>query len=73
MSTRPKSKLSNKIKVLAEEFIISIFIKGLKEELKIMVTMFKPNTLSAALGLAKLQEEVFRRSRRALRNHIIQH
>lgn len=41
--------LSNKIKGLTEEFRISTFISGLKDELKIMVTMFKPNTLLAAL------------------------
>ncbi|KAF5463169.1 hypothetical protein F2P56_019105 [Juglans regia] len=58
--------LSNKIKGLTEEFRISTFISGLRDDLKIMVTMFKPNTISAAFGLAKLQEEeVARRSRTA--------
>lgn len=54
---------SNKIKGLAEEFRIFTFISGVKEELKFMVTMFKPNTLLAAFGLAKLQEEeVYRKA-----------
>lgn len=45
-----------------EEFRISTFISGLKEELKIMVTMFKPNTVLATFGLPKLQvEEVTRK------------
>lgn len=55
--------LSNKVKGITEEFRISTFISGLKDELKLMVTMFKPNTLSAAFGLAKLQEEEVNRRR----------
>ncbi|XP_042946134.1 uncharacterized protein LOC122279514 [Carya illinoinensis] len=56
-------ELSNKIKGLTEEFRISTFLSGLREDLRIMVTMFKPNTLHAAFGLAKLQEEeVIRRN-----------
>ena len=49
--------LSNKITDLSEEFRISTFLSGLRDELRIIVTMFRPNTLSAAFGLAKLQEE----------------
>lgn len=49
--------LSNKIRGVSEEFRISTFLSGLKDELRIIVTMFKPNTLAAAFGLARLQEE----------------
>lgn len=49
--------LSNKISGLTEEFRISTFLSGLKDDLRIMVTMFKPSTLSAAFSLARLQEE----------------
>ncbi|XP_041009333.1 uncharacterized protein LOC121253378 [Juglans microcarpa x Juglans regia] len=49
--------LSNKIKGLSDEFRNSTFISGLRDDLKIMVTMLKPNTISAAFGLAKSQEE----------------
>ena len=46
--------LSNKINGVSEEFRISTFLSGLKDELRIIVTMFKPNTLVAAFGLAWL-------------------
>ena len=49
--------LSNKINRVSEEFCIHTFLSGLKDELRIIVTMFKPNTLAAAFGLARLQEE----------------
>lgn len=49
--------LSYKISGVSEEFRISTFLSGLKDELRIIVTMFKPNTLVAAFGLARLQKE----------------
>lgn len=56
--------LSNKISGLTKEFRISIFINGLRDYLKIMITMLKPNTILAAFGLAKLhEEEVARRNK----------
>ncbi|XP_077235247.1 uncharacterized protein LOC143877215 [Tasmannia lanceolata] len=42
---------------LSEEFFVSCFISGLKEEIRMTVQMFKPITISQALGLARLQEE----------------
>jgi hypothetical protein len=56
--------LSNKIPGMTEAFKVSSFISGLKEEVRIMVTMLKPPNLPAAFGLARLQEEeVWRRNR----------
>jgi hypothetical protein len=56
--------LSNRIPGLTEEFRVSSFVSGLKEEVRIMVTMLKPTSLPAAFGLARLQEqEVCRRNR----------
>lgn len=49
--------LSNKINGVSEEFRISTFLGSLREKLRIIVTMFKPTTLSTAFGLARLQEE----------------
>lgn len=46
--------LSNRIKGLTEEFKISTFISGLRDDLRIMVTMVKPLSLSATFRLAKL-------------------
>jgi hypothetical protein len=58
--------LSNRISGITEEFKVSSFISGLKEKVRIMVTMLKPPNLPAAFGLARLQEEeVWRRNRSA--------
>jgi hypothetical protein len=54
--------LSNRISGLTEEFRVHTFLSGLKEKIRIMVTMLKPNCLLAAFGLTRLQEqEVLRR------------
>lgn len=42
--------LSNRISGLAKEFRINTFISGLRGDLRIMVTMFKPTTLLAVFG-----------------------
>ncbi|KAF5475861.1 hypothetical protein F2P56_007623 [Juglans regia] len=60
--------LSNKIKGLTEAFRISTFISGLRDDLKIMVTMLKPDTISVAFGLAKLQEEEVTRRNKGMPN-----
>lgn len=39
---------------LAEEYAVSCFISGLKEEIQVPVRMFQPRTLQKALSLAKL-------------------
>jgi len=49
--------LSNKISGLTEGFKVSTFLSGLKEEIRIIVTMLKPKDLTTAFGLARLQEE----------------
>nr|CAD1842592.1 unnamed protein product [Ananas comosus var. bracteatus] len=41
---------------LAEEYVVSCFLSGLKDEIQIPVRMFQPRTLQNALSLAKLQE-----------------
>ena len=41
---------------LSEEYYISSFTNGLKEEIKPMVKMLKPNTLSRVVEVAYLQE-----------------
>nr|CAD1839913.1 unnamed protein product [Ananas comosus var. bracteatus] len=42
--------------VLTEEYAISCFLSGLKDEIQIPVRMFQPRSLQRALSLAKLQE-----------------
>ncbi|XP_020105551.1 uncharacterized protein LOC109722075 [Ananas comosus] len=41
---------------LSEEYAVSCFLSGLKEEIQIPIRMFQPRTLQRALSLAKLQE-----------------
>nr|CAD1837126.1 unnamed protein product [Ananas comosus var. bracteatus] len=41
---------------LSEEYAVSCFISGLKDEIQIPIRMFQPRTLQRALSLAKLQE-----------------
>ncbi|KAH9735939.1 hypothetical protein KPL71_017914 [Citrus sinensis] len=41
---------------LPEDFFVQCFISGLKEAIKNQVTMFQPNSLTQAIGLALLQE-----------------
>ncbi|XP_071940006.1 uncharacterized protein [Coffea arabica] len=45
---------------LDEEYFVSSFISGLKDEIKTMIMMLKPATLSEAFDLAALQEEALR-------------
>lgn len=49
-------ELANRTTNLPESFFISCFISGLKEEVKAGVQMFRPTTITQAIGLAKLQE-----------------
>ncbi|KAK9287680.1 hypothetical protein L1049_016118 [Liquidambar formosana] len=49
-------ELANRTSGLPEEFFVSCFISGLKEEIKAGVQMFKPTNMVETIGLAKLQE-----------------
>jgi hypothetical protein len=49
--------LSNRIFELTKEFKGSMFISGLKEEVRIIVTMLKQPSLPTTFGLARLQDE----------------
>ena len=48
--------LENKTQNLPETFFISCFISGLKDEIQPGVLMFKPTSITQAIGLAKLLE-----------------
>ncbi|KAA8522988.1 hypothetical protein F0562_009411 [Nyssa sinensis] len=50
-------ELANKTNGLSEEFFVSCFVSGLKDEIKVGVQMFRPRNVSQAMGLARLQEE----------------
>lgn len=50
-------ELATKTTGLSEEFFISYFVSGHKDEIKGGVVMLQPRTISQAMGLARLQEE----------------
>ncbi|XP_075650145.1 uncharacterized protein LOC142620705 [Castanea sativa] len=49
--------LSNRIRNLSEPHKLSCFLSGLRDEVRLAVRMQNPRTLTAAFGLAKIQEE----------------
>ena len=48
--------LANKTQNLRESFFTSYFIRGLNEETKANVLIFRPTNTTQVIGLAKLQE-----------------
>jgi hypothetical protein len=61
--------LSNKVSGLTEEFRVSSFLSGLKEEIRLIITMLRPNSLPVAFGLAQLQEEEVNRRNKSFRGN----
>ena len=49
--------LSNRIKGLSPMHKLSCFLSGLKDEIQLPIRMLTPQSLNAAYGLAKIQEE----------------
>jgi hypothetical protein len=49
--------LSNRVRGVDDHNWVSCFLGGLKDVIRLLVRMFKPQTLLAAYGLAKVQEE----------------
>lgn len=49
--------LSNCIPRLSDDFRFSTFLSRLRDDIRIMLTMFRPTTLPIAFGLAQLYEE----------------
>lgn len=50
-------ELANRTSGLNESFMVSCFLGGLHEDIRLSVRMLQPNSLSNAVGLARLQEE----------------
>lgn len=59
--------LSNRLKGLSKKHKLSFFLSGLKDEIRLPITMLNPINLSVAFGLIKIQEEYVWNSRKALR------
>ena len=49
--------LSNRVRGVDVHNRVSCFLGGLKDDIRLLVRMFKPQTLLVAYGLAKVQEE----------------
>lgn len=64
--------ISNKVNWVNEDFHISTFLSGLKDDLWIIVTIFKPNTPVAAFGLESLQKEKVNRKQYPYKNNSTQ-
>ena len=56
--------LSNIIQGLLENHMLSCFLSGLKDDVRLAVKIFSPRSLNKAFGLAKIQEEYLVSSRR---------
>ncbi|KAG2701180.1 hypothetical protein I3760_06G032300 [Carya illinoinensis] len=63
--------LSNRLKGLPKSVQLSCFLSGLKEEIRVTVTMFNPTNLIAAYNLARLQEQNVALARRYHRTPIL--
>ncbi|KAF8377757.1 hypothetical protein HHK36_031142 [Tetracentron sinense] len=50
-------KLANRTEGLSEAFLTSCFICGLRDDICLDVQIFRPTSLTSAIGLARLQEE----------------
>ena len=60
--------ISNRIKGLSPMHKLSCFLSGLKDEIRLPVRMLSPQSLNAAFGLAKIQEEYVMSCRRNMKN-----
>jgi hypothetical protein len=56
--------LSNRVRGVDDHNRVSCFLGGLKDDIRLHVRMFKPQTLLAAYGLAKVQEDYVLTGRR---------
>ncbi|KAF5450607.1 hypothetical protein F2P56_030941, partial [Juglans regia] len=61
--------LSNRLKGLSENYKLSCFLSGLRDEIRLPVRMLHPQSLNTAFGLAKIQEEYITSTRSNNRPH----
>jgi hypothetical protein len=59
--------LASKVIGLPDSHKLSMFLGGLKDEIRIPIRMFNPKTLIDAFALAKMQEETFLAHKKAIR------
>lgn len=60
--------LSNRVKGLSEPHMLSCFLSGLKDEIRLSIRMLAYKTLNTAFGLARIQEEYLNSSRKSLKS-----
>ncbi|CAH9079725.1 unnamed protein product [Cuscuta europaea] len=71
-----KSLVRAKHPAITEDFYISCFLKGLKEELRAPLQLFKPETLTMAINQAKLLEntlEIWGRKEKIAQKNAVVH
>lgn len=59
--------LSNRLRGLSENHKLSCFLSSLKDEIRLPIRMLNPINLSAAFGLAKIQEEYLLSTKKAIK------
>lgn len=65
---REFQKLSNKVKGLDEKYLISLYLSGLREDIRIGVQKLSPTVLPDVFSLARPQEEEANMRRRMMRS-----
>jgi len=60
--------LSNRLRGLSDQYRLSCFLSGLKDEIRLPLRMLAPRTMVAAFGLAKLQEEYLNTGRKTFKS-----
>ncbi|KAH7560795.1 hypothetical protein JRO89_XS10G0104300 [Xanthoceras sorbifolium] len=62
-------RLANRIRDLLESFLISCFLSGLRDDIKVGVQLLKPVSLLQAFELARFQEELISVANRKMNYH----
>ncbi|KAF5476973.1 hypothetical protein F2P56_003657 [Juglans regia] len=59
--------LSHRVRGLSEHHKLSCFLSGLKDEIRLPLRMFNPHNLTAAFGLARIQEEYINNAKKPMK------
>ncbi|KAJ0036051.1 hypothetical protein Pint_24659 [Pistacia integerrima] len=65
--------LSNRVVGLSDDFLLHCFVSGLKDEIRYMFKLLRPNSLIEAIGLARTQEAHLATRARPSSNSLLPH
>lgn len=63
--------LSNRLRGLSDEYKLSCFLSGLREDIRLTIRMFNPTNILLAYSLAKLQEEDLIKTKKTCQKHFL--